>query len=182
MPPPIKSQSDRCPGDASASRGNHTRGAETTRPSVSVTESESLEHDTSTASASDLSVKVLMPSLQEKPGILDNNCANVSHLIRAKASHFPDQYGIKPKLRIPSGVGDVDVRRFAPLHAENKEPIPPDSEKSGHFPSLPPPAPAWDFTQKAISADSSASGFPVLLWQHDKRPGTPCPLRTSAAA
>ena len=53
-----------------------------------VTESASPEHDTSTASASLLSVKVLMPSIQEKLGILNNNCLNVGHLIRAKASHF----------------------------------------------------------------------------------------------
>jgi hypothetical protein len=49
------SQSDRCRDVASASRGNHTRGTETTRPSVSVTESASNEHDTSTARTSVIS-------------------------------------------------------------------------------------------------------------------------------
>src|ERR1019366_3052849 len=63
MPPPINSHWDRCRGDASASRGNHTRGTETTRPSVSVTESASIEHDTSTASVSVFSVKVAIPTL-----------------------------------------------------------------------------------------------------------------------
>ena len=64
-PPPINSQADRWRGEASASRGNHTRGAETTRPSVNVTESASCEHETSTASASVLSAKVLKPFLQK---------------------------------------------------------------------------------------------------------------------
>jgi hypothetical protein len=49
---------------------------------------------------------------------------NVSQIIRAKATHVRDQHRIKPKLRIPSGVGDVDVRRFPPLHAETRTDTP----------------------------------------------------------
>src|ERR1035441_8555858 len=107
MPPPINSQWDRCRGDASASRGNHTRGTETTRPSVSVTESASIEHDTSTASVSVFSVKVVIPFLQEELRILTNEFPDVGHFICSKAPHVGDQHGIKPKLRISSGVGDV---------------------------------------------------------------------------
>ena len=136
MPPPINSQWDRCRGDASASRGNHTRGTETTRPSVSVTESASIEHDTSTASVSVFSVKVVIPFLQEELRILTNEFPDVGHFICSKAPHVGDQHGIKPKLRISSGVGDVDVRRLAPLHAEKEKPVSPDPEKSGHLPSL----------------------------------------------
>jgi hypothetical protein len=33
-------------------------------------------------------------------------------------------------------VGDVDVRRLAPIHAEKEKPVSPDPEKSGHLPSL----------------------------------------------
>src|ERR1019366_4723124 len=84
MPPPINSHSDRWRGDASASRGNHTRGTEITRPSVSVTESASAEQDTSTTNASVFSVKVLIPSLQKELRILDNYFSNVGHLIRSK--------------------------------------------------------------------------------------------------
>jgi hypothetical protein len=137
MPPPISSQPLRCRGDASASRGNHTRGTETTLPSVSVTESASVEHDASTASASVFSVKVRIPPLQEELRILNNHFPNIRHLVRSKPPHVGDRYRIKPKLRISPGVGDVDVRRLAPLHAEKEKPIPPDPEKSGHCPSLP---------------------------------------------
>src|SRR5579872_1099668 len=123
MPPPINSHSDRCRGDASTSRGNHTRGTEITRPSVNVTENASAEQDTSTARASVFFVKVLMPSLQEELRILNNDFSKVGHLIRAKTLHVGDPNGIQPKFRIPSGVGGVDVWRLAPLHAEKEEPI-----------------------------------------------------------
>ena len=50
IPPPISSQSDRSRGVASAKRGNHTRGTDTTGPSDNVTDSASFENDASTAS------------------------------------------------------------------------------------------------------------------------------------
>jgi hypothetical protein len=137
MPPPINSHSDRWRGDASASRGNHTRGTETTRPSVSVTESASIDQDTSTTNASVFSVKVLIPSLQKKRRILDNYLSNVGHLIRSKTPRLGDPNRVKPKLRVPLSVGYVDMRRFAALHTEKEESIPPDLEQIGHFPSLP---------------------------------------------
>src|ERR1039457_5812440 len=124
MPPPINSHSDRWLGDASASRGNHTRGTETTRPSVSVTESASVEQDTSTTRASVFSVKVLIPSLQEELRILNNYFSNVGHLIRSKTPRVGDSNRIKPKLRIPLSVGYVDMGRLAALHTEKEEPIP----------------------------------------------------------
>src|SRR5258708_28299406 len=93
MPPPINSQPDRCRGDASASRGNHTSGTETTRPSVSVTESASVEHATSTASVSVFSVKVVIPFLQEELRILNNYFPNVgsSHLLENPSRRQPVQ-------------------------------------------------------------------------------------------
>src|ERR1039458_44812 len=131
MPPPINSHSDRWRGDASASRGNHTRGTETTRPSVSVTESASIEQDTSTTSASVFSVKVLIPSLQKELRILNNYFSDVGHLIRSKTPRVSDPNRIKPKLRVPFSVGYVDMRRLATLHTEKEEPIAPDPEQIG---------------------------------------------------
>ena len=138
IPPPINSQSDRCRGDASASRGNPTSGTETTRPSVSVTESASFEHDTSTAKASVFSAKVFIPSLQEQRRIFSDDFSNFGHFMRTKTPHVGDRYGIYPKLSIAFGLGNVDVRWFQRFPAEKKEPIPPHSENNGHFPSLPP--------------------------------------------
>src|ERR1035438_1849815 len=101
MTPPINSHSDRRRCTCGASRGNHTRGTETTRPSVSVTESASIEQDTSTTSASVFSAKVLIPSLQKELRILNNYSSNVGHLIRSKTPHVGDPNRIKPKLRVP---------------------------------------------------------------------------------
>src|ERR1035441_10719991 len=70
MPPPINSTWEVSRGDASASRGNHTRGTETTRPSVSVTESASIEHDTSTANVSVFSICFLLFSAGSQPLIV----------------------------------------------------------------------------------------------------------------
>jgi hypothetical protein len=133
MPPPISSQSDRSRRDASTSRGNHTRGTETTRPSDSVTDSASLEHDTSTASASALSTKVLMPFLQEELPLFYNDLPDRSHLMPTKTPHVSHRYWLQPKLRIASTVSDVDVRRLAPLHTEEEEPIPTNPQQSGHY-------------------------------------------------
>jgi hypothetical protein len=67
MPPPIGSQSFRCFGVAARSRGNHTNGTETVRPSSRTTISESSEHETSTANASPLSTEVGIPQGWHSP-------------------------------------------------------------------------------------------------------------------
>jgi hypothetical protein len=84
MPPPISSQSDRSRGEASNNRGNHTKGAETTRPSDKVTDSASFEHDTFTASVSVFSTKVLMPFLQKELRVLHDDLPDLNHLVPAK--------------------------------------------------------------------------------------------------
>src|SRR2546428_6236555 len=50
IPPPINSHSLLCFSVALKSRGNHTSGTDTVRPSSSTTVKASLEHETSTAS------------------------------------------------------------------------------------------------------------------------------------
>ena len=131
MPPPISSQPVRCWGDASASRGNHTRGTETTLPSVSVTESASVEHDTSTASASVFSVKVVIPPLQEEPRTLNNYFPNVGHLIRSTPLTSATDTGSSQNFAYRPAWVTWMCGALAPLHAEKEEPIPPDPEKSG---------------------------------------------------
>src|ERR1039458_4084384 len=128
MPPPISSHSDCSRVDAPASLGNHTRGTETTRPSDNVTHSASPEHSTSTASVSALATKVLMPFLQEEICVLHHDVANLGRLVPPKTPHAGNRYRFEPELRVASGVSDVDVRRFSPLHAEEEEPIPTHSQ------------------------------------------------------
>jgi hypothetical protein len=69
MPPPIDSQSLRCRGVAARSRGNHTNGTETVRPSSRTTTNESSEQETSTANASPLSTEVGIPLLHKELSI-----------------------------------------------------------------------------------------------------------------
>src|SRR2546425_387420 len=60
-PRPMSRQLARCLGVARRRRGNHGSGAETRRPSTSVTINSSSVHATSTASATGLLAKVLIP-------------------------------------------------------------------------------------------------------------------------
>src|ERR1035438_10889913 len=115
MPPPISSQSDRSRLDASASLGNHTSGAETTRPSESLTHRASREHDTSTASVSVLDTKVLMPFLQKDSRVPHHDFPDLGHLVRPKTAHVGDRHGFEPKLRVTPRVRHVNVRRLPPL-------------------------------------------------------------------
>jgi hypothetical protein len=61
MPRPMSRQLALCWGVARRSRGNHANGAETRRPSTRVTINSSSVHATSTASATGLLAKVLIP-------------------------------------------------------------------------------------------------------------------------
>jgi hypothetical protein len=90
-----------------------------------VTESASIEQDTSTTSASVFSVKVLIPSLQKELRILNNYFSDVGHLIRSKTPRVSDPNRIKPKLRVPLSVGYVDMRRLGPsiLKKKNRYPL-----------------------------------------------------------
>ena len=101
-------------------------------------DSASCEHETSTANASVFSAKVLIPFLQKELCILNNSLSNRGHLIRAETPHVGDRYRLKPKLCVAFGIRDVDVQWLAPFQAKEEEPIPPNSENGGHFPSLAP--------------------------------------------
>src|SRR5439155_5453189 len=82
--PPINSHSLLCFSVALKSRGNHTSGTDTVRPSSSTTVKASLEHETSTAIASLLTTEVCIPSLQEKISILFNQFTNNRQLVASK--------------------------------------------------------------------------------------------------
>ena len=60
------------------------------------------------------------------------------HLAPAKTPHAGNGHRLDPELRISSGLSHMDVRRLPPLHAEEEEPIPTNSQQSGHLTSLPP--------------------------------------------
>src|SRR5206468_5997828 len=83
-PSPMNSHSFLCFSVAFSSRGNHTRGTDTVRPSSNTTVIASLEQDTSTATASLLATKVGIPTLQEKSSIFADDLTNDRQLMTAK--------------------------------------------------------------------------------------------------
>src|SRR5213594_343051 len=89
-PSPMNSHSFLCFSVAFSSRGNHTRGTDTVRPSSNTTVIASLEQDTSTATASLLATKVGIPTLQEKSSIFADDLTNDRQLMTAKPGSMPD--------------------------------------------------------------------------------------------
>src|SRR4030095_15879013 len=123
MPPPINSHPFLCLSVAFKSRGNHTKGTDTVRPSSSTTVSASLEQDTSIATASLLATEVGIPSLQEKISILVHEFTNDRQLMTAKTPVRRQIHWIKPELRITSGVRDVNVWRLTVLQTVEEESV-----------------------------------------------------------
>src|SRR5438105_14943082 len=121
IPPPISSHLTLCFGVASISLGNQARGTETVRPSASTTFSVSVVHETSTAVASLLSTKILMPILQEEISIFDDNPSNLSKFVATKAAIIRKVHELEPKLRVSPRMSHVYVWWLAVLHAEVEE-------------------------------------------------------------
>ena len=137
IPPPIGSQSLRCCGVADRSRGNHTKGTDTVRPSSRTTVSEWSELDTSTARASLLSTKVGIPLLQEEISILQHELANCCELVTSKATIRRQCHRIEPELRVMPSVRYMNVWRLSIFQAVEEEPVAADPEQRWHGTSLP---------------------------------------------
>src|SRR5437762_13141246 len=97
MPRPISRQLARCLGVARRSRGNHASGAETRRPSTSVTISSSSVHLTSTASATGLLAKVLIPSNDKFFSVLFNDGIQFAQLGPAESACFSQLDRFQPE-------------------------------------------------------------------------------------
>ncbi len=111
-------------------------GTDTALPSSSTTVSEWPEHETSTATASLLSTKVLIPSLQEEISILQYKPSNERQLVASKTAVRCQRYGIEPKFRIAPRVRDVDVWWLTILQTVEEEPEATDPQQRWHSNSL----------------------------------------------
>jgi hypothetical protein len=80
-------------------------------------------HETSTAAASLLTTKVLMPLLQKGISVLDDDLATLSQLVATKTAIARQTHELKPKLRVSPRMSHVYVRRLATLQAEEEEPV-----------------------------------------------------------
>src|ERR1039457_2812033 len=132
MPPPMSFHSARCFGVASRSLGNHASGTETIRPSFRTTLSASLVQDTSTAVASLLSTKVLMPLLQKETSVLNDQLPNLSKLVATKTAIVRQVHGLDPEFRVSPGMSHMYVWWLTTLHAEEEEPVTADLQQGGH--------------------------------------------------
>src|SRR5438093_7358572 len=129
IPPPINPHSLLCFSVALKSRGNHTSGTDTVRPSSSTTVKASLEHETSTAIASLLTTEVCIPSLQESAGdrkiwdyarvhstrvklLFDQNLSH--RLVNVFAADFPGSIHVR-ELGLEKALGSA-VWEFAKEH------------------------------------------------------------------
>jgi hypothetical protein len=123
----MRRQLERCLGDALSRRGNHSSGAETRRASASVTMSSSSVNETSTASATGLLAKVLIP-LQDKRFTMPlNQIVKVAEFGATKAAGFCERDWHEPKLSVTLGLLDVNVMRLCTLTTEEEKAIPLDA-------------------------------------------------------
>src|SRR5687767_6974509 len=132
-PRPIRRQCARWDAVASRRRGNHVKGAETSRPSARTTRRASAVNETSRASGSTLTVEVLTPSLQEKVSVLHHDCTQLAQFVRPKAPGTGQRDGIEPELGVGVVALDVDVRRLVVLAAVEEEPVWTNAKDSRHL-------------------------------------------------
>lgn len=137
IPPPISSQPARCFCVASSKRGNQAIGAATVRPSVRTTVNVSSEQRTSIARASFRSAKVLIPLLQEKLSILNNDLSKFRNFVTSEAARISERNRGQPKFRVPFCLGDVNMSRLLPFHAEKEKPVSTYSQQHRHDVNLP---------------------------------------------
>src|SRR5881396_1413946 len=117
----MNSHSFLCFSVAFNSRGNHTNGTDTVRPSSSTTVKLSFEQETSTATASLLATEVGIPFLHEKISVLFNQFTNNVQLVTSKPSVGRQVDGIKPELCVTAGMRSVNMRWFAILQTVEEE-------------------------------------------------------------
>jgi hypothetical protein len=122
---------------AARNRGNHSRGADTVRPSFNTTVSASSEHAASTATASPTSTEVGIPFLQEQLPILFHEVANCRQLVAPKPAIRGQRDRFEPELGVPSSLCDVNVSRLAVLETVKEEPIIADAQQRWRDMSLP---------------------------------------------
>ena len=131
-PLPIRRQLERCLGEALNNRGNHSSGAATRRASARVTTSSSSVKETSTASATGLQTKVLIPSNDKRFPMLLNQIVEFSEFGAAKTTRFGERYGGEPKFGVTLRLLNMNVMRFRALSGEKEKAVSVDTKHLWH--------------------------------------------------
>jgi len=122
-PEPIKTHARRSRGEASARRGYHVVGTDTTRPSASSKVSDWSVTRTRRAAAFVGDAKVLMPRLPDLSFVLKHQTGQSFRLPFAEANARREANRRQPELRQLSLAHNVHVRRFRPVARKEEESI-----------------------------------------------------------
>ena len=114
-PAPTICQFFRCSGVASRSLGYHTRGTVIVRPSARSTLSVSSKKWTSRTASPGLGSEVVIPCLQERSSILENEPLNCSQLTRAETEIPREGHRLEPEFGRSLVSVNVDVSRFTKI-------------------------------------------------------------------
>src|SRR5262249_15178050 len=131
-PRPMSRQFARCLGVARRRRGNQASGAETRRPSTSVTISSSSVHLTSTASATGLLAKVLIPSNDKLVAMFFNERIKLSEFCAGEAASLDHFDRFKPKFRVALRLLHMDVARFVTFTTKEEKAISANAQNFWH--------------------------------------------------
>ena len=121
---------------ARSKRGSHSNGDETQRPSAKVTTIESFVNLTSTASATDLAVKALIPGSDEFISVFCNHSAKCRQLVTPKVSRLRQLTRLQPELRVFLRVLHMNVPGFIAFTTEEEESATPRPQHFWHARTL----------------------------------------------
>jgi hypothetical protein len=121
-PSPSSSQRCRCSSEALSSRGNHSNGTASLRPSARSTRSSCSVTSTCLAKGRTSTVEVFIPALQEFCPILLNQSPQLGQFVAGKTSRPSQPDRFQPELRQFALPLSVDVRWFEAFVAIEEEP------------------------------------------------------------
>lgn len=136
IPPPIRRHLARCRGLAFRRRGNQSMGTETSRPSASMTVSESEVQDTFVANGSTFTAKVFIPSPSKFPAADSHDLEEFCYFIAPETSGPGESDRLEPKFSIFFSRFNMHVWRLFPVETEEEEPPPLHSQNRWHRPVL----------------------------------------------
>src|SRR3972149_3817853 len=127
----MKRQLLRSSSFASLSRGNHSKGADSVRPSSRWTTKASSLNSPLVARGS-LATKVFVPPFEEVFGVLIGQLTDTSGLSPGEASCIDELHRRESELGIPISFFHMDMRRLCSFPTKEEEPEALDHQEPGH--------------------------------------------------
>jgi hypothetical protein len=131
-PPPISSHFFRSRTEARRSRGKHSSGTDSSRPSANFTIILASVKATPDAKGRNLLAKMGMPSLQEETSFFAHYSTQLRDLVSPKTHVLCQPNWLQPELRISLCLLHVGMRRFLTFVAEKEEAVAVFSQNRRH--------------------------------------------------